>query len=66
MITWLLVAELLCQAEGKMSEMLKERMERYPISGEINSTVADAKTVMAAIEENMVLLAKFAKWMVSV
>ena len=51
MITWLLVAELLCQAEGKMSEMLKERMERYPISGEINSTVADAKAVMAAIEE---------------
>lgn len=51
MITWLLVYELLCQAEGKMSEMLKERMERYPISGEINSTVADAKAVMAAIEE---------------
>ncbi len=51
MITWLLVAELLSEANGKtMSELLKARMERYPISGEINSTVKDAKAVMAAIE----------------
>lgn len=51
MITWLLVAELLSEADGKtMSELLKARMERYPISGEINSTVKDAKAVMAKIE----------------
>lgn len=50
MITWLLVAELLSQANSTMSAMLKERMERYPISGEINSTVKDAKAVMEAIE----------------
>ena len=51
MITWLLVAELLSEANGKtMSELLKARMERYPISGEINSTVKDAKAVMAKIE----------------
>ena len=30
--------------------MLKERMERFPISGEINSTVKDAKAVMEKIE----------------
>lgn len=52
MITWLLVAELLSQANGAtMSSLLKERMERYPISGEINSKVKDAKAVMAAVEE---------------
>lgn len=51
MITWLLVAELLSEANGKtMSELLKARMERYPISGEINSKVKDAKAVMAKIE----------------
>lgn len=51
MLTWLLVAELLCQANEKMSELLKERMEKYPISGEINSKVKDAKLVMEKIEE---------------
>ncbi len=50
MITWLLVAELLSQSSSTMSEMLKERMERYPISGEINSTVKDAKAVMEKME----------------
>ena len=50
-ITWLLVAELLSQSGTTMSALIKERMERYPISGEINSTVADPKGVMAAIEE---------------
>ena len=29
---------------------MQERMERYPISGEINSKVADAKAVIAKIE----------------
>lgn len=51
MLTWLLVAELLCQANEKMSELLKERMEKYPISGEINSKVKDAKVIMEKIEE---------------
>lgn len=50
MITWLLVAELLSQSTLTMSEMLKERVERYPISGEINSTVKDSKAVMEKIE----------------
>lgn len=48
-----------------MSEMLKERMERYPISGEINSTVADA-AVMAAIEEKYGSTGEVCKWTVSV
>ena len=47
---WLLVAELLSQSGSAMSALIKERMERYPISGEINSTVADPKGVMATIE----------------
>ncbi len=50
MITWLLVAELLCKSGKKLSHLLKERMERYPISGEINSTVKDADAILREIE----------------
>lgn len=51
MIPWLLVLELLSKAGKPFSELLKERMERFPISGEINSTVKDAAAVMQAVEE---------------
>ncbi|WP_196599459.1 phosphohexomutase domain-containing protein [Pectinatus frisingensis] len=51
MITWLLVAELLSKADRPLSALLAERMQRYPISGEINSTVKDAEAVMKKIEE---------------
>ena len=52
MIPWLLVLDLLSQAGGKtMSELMQERMKRYPCSGEINSKVKDADEVLARIEE---------------
>jgi len=51
MIPWLLVLELLSQADGKsLSDLMKERMESYPCSGEINSKVKDADEVLARIE----------------
>lgn len=52
MIPWLLVLELLSQADGKsLSGLMKERMERFPCSGEINSKVKDADEVLNCIEE---------------
>lgn len=51
MITWLLVLELLCKAGKPFSELMQERMNRYPISGEINSTVKDGRAVLAQLEE---------------
>lgn len=51
MITWLLVVELMCKANKSLSALMEERMERYPISGEINNTVKDGKAVLAALEE---------------
>jgi phosphomannomutase len=50
MIPWLLVLELLSKAGRPLSTLMQERMERYPISGEINSKVQDAKAVLAKIE----------------
>lgn len=51
MITWLLVLELMSKADQPLSKMLAERMQRYPISGEINSTVKDGAAVMQKMEE---------------
>ncbi|BEU88598.1 phosphohexose mutase [Selenomonas sp. TAMA-11512] len=50
MIPWLLMLELMSQTDKTLSELMKYRMERYPISGEINSKVADAKAVMEKVE----------------
>lgn len=51
MIPWLLVLELLSQADGKsLSELMQERMAKYPCSGEINSKVRDADEVLTRIE----------------
>ena len=51
MIPWLLVLELLSQAAGKsLSELMQERMVKYPCSGEINSKVKDADEVLTRIE----------------
>lgn len=52
MIPWLLVLELLSQSDGStMSELMKERMQCYSISGEINRRVKDANVVLKRIED---------------
>lgn len=51
MITWLLVLELISKAGKSLSELMQERMDKYPTSGEVNSTVQDAQAVMQKIEE---------------
>ncbi|MEB3733217.1 hypothetical protein ULF88_01645 [Halopseudomonas pachastrellae] len=39
MIPWLLVAELLCVKGKPLSELVDERIARFPSSGEINLAV---------------------------
>jgi phosphomannomutase len=50
MIPWLLVCSLLSRGEKKLSELVEERVAAYPVSGEINSTVADPDAVIKLIE----------------
>jgi phosphomannomutase len=50
MIPWLLLVETLSEAARPFSELLRERMEKYPVSGEINSTVSDPHAVISRIE----------------
>ena len=49
MIPWLLVTELLSRRKQKMSELLQERIDMYPCSGEINFQVLDAEKVLNKI-----------------
>lgn len=51
MIPWLLVTELLSRRKQKMSELLQERIDMYPCSGEINFQVMDAEKVLNKIEK---------------
>lgn len=49
MIPWLLITELLCVKNKTLSEMVSDRMSAYPASGEINSTLADAKKAIQRV-----------------
>ena len=54
MIPWLLVAAVMSSTGKPLSVLVKERMDKFPCSGEINRQVNDAKQVMAKVEEAFV------------
>ncbi|WP_120511416.1 phosphomannomutase CpsG [Photobacterium salinisoli] len=49
MIPWLLVAQLLSVKGRRLSELVAERMQAYPASGEINLTVTDTDDAIATV-----------------
>ncbi|MDH3806802.1 MAG: phosphomannomutase, partial [Gammaproteobacteria bacterium] len=49
MIPWLLVAELVSTTGKPLSELVGERIAKYPASGEINREVADATATLEAL-----------------
>lgn len=51
MLPWLLVAQLISQQGTSLSALLDERMQAYPVSGEINSTVTDPDAVLERVEK---------------
>lgn len=51
MIPWLLVLELLCQSGKQMSQMMADRMDKFPCSGEINSKVESVETAAEIISK---------------
>lgn len=50
MIPWLLVVELLSRKGCSLADLLSERMERYPSSGEANFRLDDADAAISRIE----------------
>ena len=51
MIPWLMVLELLSQSEKTLSELMRERQLKYPVSGELNTKVAGREAVKAITKE---------------
>lgn len=51
MIPWLLTTELMCTKGAKLSELVDARMELYPVSGEINRTIADPAALLKEVED---------------
>ncbi|MDR0827533.1 MAG: phosphomannomutase [Desulfovibrio sp.] len=50
MLVWLLLWRLMSRADTTLSELVAARMRRYPVSGEINRSVADAQAVLDRVE----------------
>jgi phosphomannomutase len=51
MIPWLVVTQLISDSGKPLSQLVYERQQAFPCSGEINRTVSDVKAVLAAIEQ---------------
>ena len=54
MIPWLLVLEVLSQTDKTLSEIMADKIEKFPVSGEINTKVSGVEKVrelMAKIEK---------------
>ncbi|MFH0960875.1 MAG: phosphomannomutase, partial [Pseudomonadota bacterium] len=52
MIPWLVLAQAVSSAGKPLSELVRSRMERYPVSGEINRTVSDPHSVITKMESH--------------
>jgi phosphomannomutase len=50
MIPWLIVAQIVCESGQTLSSLVGERIALFPVSGELNYRVPDAKAAIAAIE----------------
>ena len=51
-IPWLLVTQLMCESGKRLSELVGERIARFPASGEINRKVADSKATIARVQDH--------------
>src|SRR5690606_31256277 len=50
MIPWLLVADILSREERTLSQLVAERIERFPVSGEINRRLDEPRAALDRIE----------------
>jgi phosphomannomutase len=51
MIPWLIIAQILSESGERLSQLVNERIAKFPASGELNYRVPDAKAAIAAIEQ---------------
>ena len=51
MVPWLLVAQLVASGDKTLSQLVDDRMEKFPASGEINRKVSDAARAIQVIRD---------------
>lgn len=49
-LPWLVIAQLMSETGKPLSELVEERVAKYPASGEINREIADPDAALAAVE----------------
>lgn len=52
MIPWLLIMELMCHSGKSLKQLLDEKIESYPCSGEINFTIKDANAAIERVKDH--------------
>ena len=51
MVPWLLVVDLMSRTSKTLSELVNERIARFPVSGEINRRIDDAQNLLVELEQ---------------
>jgi phosphomannomutase len=51
MISWLEIVDLISHTGRTLGQLVEERMERFPISGELNRTLSDPTAALAKLEK---------------
>lgn len=51
MIPWILISEMMSEQNKSLGQLVNERIEAYPCSGEINTKVSDSQKVIDSIKE---------------
>ena len=52
MIPWLLLTQIMSSKNKSLSELVNERIEKFPVSGEINVEVSNTATVIAEVKSH--------------
>ncbi len=51
MIPWLIIAQIVSESGQRLSQLVNERIAKFPASGELNYRVPDSKAAIAAVEK---------------
>jgi len=52
MVPWLLLAQMMSSQNKTLAQLVDERIERYPVSGEINVTVNNPKEILESLKQH--------------
>ena len=50
MIPWLLLTEMMCVQQKSLAQLVNQRIDLFPVSGEINVTVDNPNSIISAVK----------------